>query len=201
MAHCSSILCRYGVLGTPDFCQGSKPKHGRVGAHYALGVLQAHTLQQGPPSFALTNPLRISTTSVRRQNQPSLLEGLGRPRSPGWRKGAPLGEVSNRSQQTALLPRPGSWDPQPQPQSEGARALLGGQGEWGGGVWPRSQPAIRGSVCRHGFPEAPKGKRAAERALVSGRGWKELVLDPAVSFGFLTRCKSQRHGFWLRWES
>lgn len=168
-------------------------------AHYAPRAGLANALQP----FVITSPLKISTTSALRRNRLPLLEGLGRPRSPGGREGAPLGEVSSRSQQTALLPRPGSWESQPQPPSEGARALMGGPGEWGGGAWPDSQPAIRGSVCRHGFLEALKGERAAGRALLSGRGSKGLVLDPAVSLCFLHSVQSscRRHRVWRRWRS
>lgn len=99
-----------------------------------------------------------------------LLGGLGRPRSPVGREGAPIGEVSNRSQQTALLPRPGSWNPQAQPQSERARALSRGWGEWGRRAWPSSLPAFRGALfAAQGAPGGPEGERATEHALLQQR--------------------------------
>lgn len=113
-----------------------------------------------------------------------LLGGLGRPRSPVGREGAPIGEVSNRSQQTALLPRPGSWNPQAQPQSEGARALSRGRGEWGRRVWPSSLPAVRGALfAAQGLPEAPR-ERELPNTLSSRKERKGLFPNPAVSLCF-----------------
>ena len=113
-----------------------------------------------------------------------LLGGLGRPRSPVAGEGAPIGEVSNRSQQTALLPRPGSWNPQAQPQSEGARALSRGRGEWGRRVWPSSLPAVRGALfAAQGLPEAPR-ERELPNTLSSRKERKGLFPNPAVSLCF-----------------
>lgn len=113
-----------------------------------------------------------------------LLGGLGRPRSPVGREGAPIGEVSNRSQQTALLPRPGSWNPQAQPQSERARALSRGWGEWGRRAWPSSLPAFRGALfAAQGLPEAPR-ERELPNTLSSSKEWKGLFPNHAVSLCF-----------------
>lgn len=161
------------------------------------------TLEPGSPEFSNNRPSKASPTSDPQRSLLPLLGGLGRPRSPAGREGAPLGEVSNRSQQTALLPRPGSWKPQAQPQSEGAGDLLGGRGEGGGGAWPVSQPAVRGSVCRPWALGGPKGERAARHALFSRRGWKGLVLNPTVSLCFPHRVQGacRKHRFGLRWQS
>lgn len=145
------------------------------------------TLGPGSPSFATTLFLRMSTTSVLGRSRRPLGGGLGQPPSPGGREGTPLGEVSNRNQQTALLLRPGSWEPQAQPQSEGHGELLGGRGVGGNaeGVLGRVPSPLHWVLyAAHWFLEAPKCDRATEYALFSRKGWKGLTLDPAVSLCF-----------------
>lgn len=74
-----------------------------------------------------------------------VVPGLGRPGRPWGREGAPLGEVSNWSQQTALLSRHGSSEPLARPQSEGALTLLGALGDGEEALGP--VPSLSSSCC------------------------------------------------------
>lgn len=137
------------------------------------------TLGPWSPRFAINISLRISTASILGRNRQPLLEGLGRPPRLGRRAGVPLGEVSNENQQTALLPRPGSWEPQAQPQSERARVLLKQEGGKGKGCLASFPSNCMGLCMAPTGSRRPRSAKATEHALFSERGWYRLVLDPA----------------------
>lgn len=137
------------------------------------------TLGPRSPRFAINISLRMSTASILGRSRQPLLEGLGHPPSLGGRAGAPLAEVSNQNQQTALLPRPGSWEPQAQPQSERARVLLKRVGGKGKGCLARFPSNCMGLCMAPTGSRRPRSAKATEHALFSGRGWNGLVLDPA----------------------
>lgn len=150
-----------------------------MGVPYAPGACPVNHAKAWFAKFC--DNLRMSTTSVLGRSPQPLLGGLGQPPSPGGREGTPLGEVSNRNQQTALLLRPGSWEPQAQPQSEGLELSWEGWGNAEGVLGQIPSPLQWVLYAAHWFLEAPKCDRATEYALFSGRGRKGLALDPAAS--------------------
>lgn len=154
---------------------------------YTLGARRASHTRTWSLSFARTLPLKMGTTSVLGRSWRPLLGGLCRPPIPGGREGEPLGEVSNRSQQTALLPRPGSWEPQAQPRSGEARAFLGGRGKWGGVLGRVPSPAPGALYAAQWFLEALKCERAATFSSPGeiGKDWSWIQLCPSA---FLAGC-------------
>lgn len=151
------------------------------------------TLEPRPrpaPSFAISFPPRMSIY-ILGQSQLPLYEAWRSP-SPRVLEGAPLDEVSNRSQQTALLPRPGSWKPQGRPLwrepalswAEGSRGrgAVREDGSEGALGWvPSLAPRTLCCLLAPGGPEVQENCRERSPGKV-GKDWSWIPQCPYVFF-------------------